>query len=107
MTLTPGMAFAVPGVCFSVVPKLCLGMRPAKLCLANLNRGNESGIGREGGEAKQSFAVTHSQAELGNDRRGAKRRFARRIPKRRLGTTGDDRNRAPLSSFRNFHSARL
>ena len=61
---------------FFVVPKLCLGMRPAKLCLANLNRGNESGIGREGGEAKQSFAVTHSQAELGNDRRGAKRRFA-------------------------------
>ena len=53
----------------SVVPKLCLGMRPAKLCLANLNRGNESGIGREGSEAKQSFAETHSQAELGNDRK--------------------------------------
>ena len=45
-------------------------------------------------EAKQSFAVTHSQAELGNDRRGAKRRFARRIPKRRLGTTGEGRSRA-------------
>ena len=53
---------------FPVVPKLCLGMRLAKLCLANLNRRNESGIGWGGGEAKQSFAVTHSQAPLGNDK---------------------------------------
>ena len=50
-----------------VVPKLCLGMRHAKLCLANFNRRNESGIGRGVREAKQSFAWTHSQAELGND----------------------------------------
>ena len=45
-------------------------MRLAKLCLANLNVRSESGIGMQSGvrEAKQSFAGTHSQAELGNDR---------------------------------------
>ena len=56
-----------------------------------------------GAEAKQRFAGTHSQAEIGNDngrqRRQdeseAKRRFAGRIPKRRLGTTGDDRGNLP------------
>ena len=40
------------------------------------------------GRGEAELRGTHSQAELGNDRvRGAKRRFAGRIPKRRLGTT--------------------
>ena len=43
-----------------------------------------------GGEA--ALRGTHSQAALGNDRgEVAKRRLARRIPKRRLGTTGRGR----------------
>ena len=52
---------------FPVVPKLCLGMRLAKLCLANLPTDANPKSGELIREAKQSFAV--------------------RIPKRRLGTT--------------------
>ena len=75
--------------------------RPAR----NLAIGGESGIGRVIREAKQSFAGTHSQAELGNDRglifpilesvrglRFAKRRLA--FPSgawERQGRQGDDR----------------
>ena len=67
------------------------GLRFAKQRLARRipkRRLGTTGLGLGRG-AKQSFAGTHSQAELGNDRvRGAKRRFSGRIPKRRLGTTG-------------------
>ena len=54
-----------------VVPKLCLGMRHPNLCLANLPAWRE--FPESGGlirGAKQSFAGTHSQAELGNDKEG-------------------------------------
>ena len=69
---------------FFVVPKLCLGMRLAKLCLANLIRGGEFGIGSlirvrsrasRGGIPKQSLGTTQRHRES----RGAKRRFAGRI----------------------------
>ena len=48
-----------------VVPKLCLGMRHAKLCLANPPIGGESGIGR---------VNQKGEAELGNNGDGRPRR---------------------------------
>ena len=53
-------------------------MRLAKLCLANLIRGGESGIRKISQRGEAELRATHSQAELGNDKRTGGR----------LGTTG-------------------
>ena len=53
----------------TIHPRLILPVVP-KLCLANPIRGGESGIGRINQRGEAEIRATHSQAELGNDRRG-------------------------------------
>jgi hypothetical protein len=69
-----------------LVPKLGLGMSVAKLGFASLGREAE-------------LRGERSQAELGNEKEGAKRSFAASVPKPSLGTRRKARSGASRRAF--------